>query len=183
MGYWDPVVTSLAAQHHFQMEHTAQLLAQINLALADAVIGCWDSKYTYSFWRPVSAIPLADADGNDQTTADPSWTPLIVTPPFPEYPSTHACVTGAGLQVLANTFGEQTSFDVVTPAMPGVTRSFSSFIAALQETANARVFGGIHFRSSTVDGAALGISVGNFVFLHAVRPIHDDDDRDEKWRY
>lgn len=180
LAYWDPVVRSLAARHRYSRGETARLLAQVNIAMADGVIGCWDSKYTYSFWRPVTAISLGDADGNDQTAADPAWTPLIVTPAFPEYPSAHSCISGAVLQVLANTFGEQTKFDVVIAAMPGVTRSFSSFIAALDEIGNARVLGGIHFRTATVDGAALGISVGNFVFLHAARPDHDDEDRDEK---
>ena len=82
--YWDPVVISLAAQHQFSMSRTARLLALVNLGMADAAIGCWDAKYTYSFWRPITAIQLGDTDGNDATTSDSSWTPLIVTPPFPE---------------------------------------------------------------------------------------------------
>src|SRR5215475_3987918 len=88
-------------------------------SLADAVIGCWDAKYTYSSWRPITAIELAGTDGNPDTAADPAWTPLITTPPFPEYPSAHSCVSGAAGRILAHFFGEQASFSIVSNAMPG----------------------------------------------------------------
>jgi hypothetical protein len=169
--YFDPVVLSLAAQHHFSMVQTARLLALVNLAMADAIIGCWDAKYTYSFWRPITAIQLADTDGNDNTIADQTWTPLITTPAFPEYPSAHSCVSGAATRILSQTFGEETSFNVGSDAMLGVTRRFTNFSAALQEIMNARVFGGIHFGTACVDGTALGISVGDYVMAHALRPI------------
>ena len=166
--YWDQVVTSLAAQHHFSMVRTARLLALVDLGMADAMIGCWDAKYTYSFWRPITAIQLADTDGNPATVPDSAWTPLITTPPFPEYPSAHSCASGAAGRILSQTFGEETSFGVVSNAMPGVTRTFHSFSAALEEVENARVFGGIHFRTATVDGTALGIAVGDYVIAHAL---------------
>jgi PAP2 superfamily len=166
--YWDPVVTSLAAQHHFSMSQTARLLALVNLAMADAQVGCWDAKYTYSFWRPITAIQLGDTDGNDATAPESAWTPLIVTPPFPEYPSAHSCVSGAAGRILSQAFGEETSFNIVSNAMPGVTRTFHSFSAALEEVKNARVFGGIHFRTACVDGTALGIAVGDYVMSHAL---------------
>ncbi len=172
--YWDPVVTSLAARRHFSMSKTAMLLALVNLGMADAAIGCWDAKYTYSFWRPVTAIQLADSDGNDATITDPAWVPLIVTPPFPEYPSAHSCVSGAAGRILSQTFGEETTFDVVSNAMLGVTRTFHSFSAALQEVENARVFGGIHFRTACVDGTALGIAVGDYILDRALLPIGGD---------
>ena len=168
--YFDPVVLSLAAQHHFSMVQTARMLALVNLAMADAIIGCWDAKYTYGFWRPITAIQLGSVDDNDNTTADPAWTPLITTPPFPEYPSAHSCVSGAATQILSQTFGEETSFSVGSTAMPGVTRRFTNFSAALEEIKNARVFGGIHFRTACVDGTALGISVGDYVMAHALAP-------------
>jgi hypothetical protein len=170
--YWDPVVISLGAQHHFTMSQTARLLALVNLAMADAQIGCWDAKYTYSWWRPITAIQLGDSDGNDATAPDSAWTPLIVTPPFPEYPSAHSCVSGAAARILSQSFGEETSFNVVSNAMPGVTRRFHSFSAALEEVKNARVFGGIHFRTACVDGTALGIAVGDYTLAHALVPLH-----------
>jgi hypothetical protein len=167
--YWDPVVTSLAAQRHFTMSQTARLLALVNLGMADAIIGCWDAKYTYSTWRPITAIQLGDTDGNDATIPDSGWTPLIVTPAFPEYPSAHSCVSGAAGRILSQAFGEETSFNVVSNAMLGVTRKFTTFSAALEEVENARVFGGIHFRTACVDGTALGIAVGDYVIAHALR--------------
>jgi len=170
--YWDPVVTSLAGQRNFPMSRTAWLLALVNLAMADAAIGCWDAKYTYSSWRPITAIQLADTDGNDATASDPAWAPLIVTPPFPEYPSAHSCVSGAAGHILSQYLGEETSFNIVSNAMPGVTRTFNSFSAALEEVKNARVFGGIHFRTACVDGTALGIAVGDYIIAHAPVPLH-----------
>jgi hypothetical protein len=167
--YWDPVAISLAAAHHFSMTRTAQLLALVNLGIADAAIGCWDAKYTYSWWRPITAIQLGDTDGNDATSPDSAWTPLVVTPPFPEYPSAHSCVSAAASHILSQTFGEETSFSVVSNAMPGVTRNFHSFTAALEEVKNARVFGGIHFRTACVDGTALGFAVGDYVLSHALQ--------------
>jgi hypothetical protein len=170
--YWDPVAISLATRRHMSMVQTARLLALVNLAIADAIIGCWDAKYTYSSWRPVTAIQLGDTDGNDATVPDPTWTPLIVTPPFPEYPSAHSCASGAAGHVLSQAFGEESSFQVVSNAMPGVTRTFHSFSAALEEVKNARIFGGIHFRTATVDGTALGIAAADYVMAHALAPLH-----------
>jgi membrane-associated phospholipid phosphatase len=139
--------------------------------MADAAIGCWEAKYTYVFWRPVTAIPEAAADGNPATAADPTWAPLYATPAFPEYPSGHSCVSGAAGAVLADAFGEATHFTVKSDAMPGIVRSFRSFSSALTEVSNARVFAGIHFRSVTDDGQALGQSVGRYVLEHAVQRV------------
>ena len=169
--YWDPVALSLATQHHFSTVQSARILALVNVGIADSIIGCWDAKYNYSSWRPVSAIQLADTDGNDATAADANWTPLITTPPFPEYPSAHSCASGAATRIMAQTFGEETSFNVVSNAMPGVTRKFHNFTASLAEVVNARIYGGIHFRTACVDGTALGFAVGEYVVTHASVPL------------
>ena len=173
--FWDPVAVSLAAQHHYSLLETARLLAHVNMAMSDAIIGCWDAKYTYASWRPISAITLADTDGNPDTDPDPAWMPLIVTPPFPEYPSAHSCASGAAARVLAHYFGERTAITVTNDALPGQTqtRSFSSFSAALDEVVDARVFGGIHFRTACRDGQALGNAVGNYVLRHSLRRLDD----------
>jgi hypothetical protein len=149
----------------------ARLLALLNLAMADAAIGCWEAKYNYVFWRPVTAIPEAAADGNAATTADPTWAPLFATPAHPEYPSGHSCVSSAAGVVLADAFGERTHFTMTSDAMPGITRSFRSFSSALEEVKNARVFAGIHFRTATDDGQALGDAVGHYVLEHALQPV------------
>jgi len=149
----------------------ARLFALLNLAIADAAIGCWEAKYTYVFWRPVTAIPEAAADGNAATTADPAWAPLFATPAHPEYPSGHSCVSGAAGVVLADAFGERTRFTVESDAMPGISRSFRSFSSALEEVKNARIFAGIHFRSATDDGQVLGVAVARYVLEHAAQPV------------
>jgi PAP2 superfamily len=172
--YWDPVALSLAVRHHFSMVDEARMLALVNVGMADAIIGCWDAKYTYSSWRPITAIQLADTDGNPATAPDPSWTPLITTPPFPEYPSAHSCVSGTAGRILSDAFGEEVNFGVTSQAAPGVVRQFHSFTAALEEVMNARVFGGIHFRTATVDGTALGIAVADYVMAHAFVPLSNE---------
>jgi len=149
----------------------ARVLALLNLAMADAAIGCWEAKYMYVFWRPVTAIPLASTDGNPATVEDATWTPLFATPAHPEYPSGHSCVSGAAAAVLADQFGERTRFSVDNDLMPGVVRSFRSFSAALEEVKNARIYAGIHFRSATEDGQALGVNVANYVLEHALTRV------------
>jgi hypothetical protein len=177
-NFWDPVATSLAAGHHLSLLQTARLLAQLNMAMSDAIIGCWDAKYTYVYWRPITAITLADTDGNPDTVPEPAWTPLIITPPFPEYPSAHSCASGAAARVLSHYFGEETPITVITDALPGQMRSFPSFAAALEEVKDARVFGGIHFRTACNAGQTLGNSVGEYVLKHSLRRIDGCE-----WRY
>jgi len=171
---WDSVATSLGAERHLNLSENARLLALLNMALADGIIGCWDAKFTYVFWRPITAIRLADTDGNPDTAVDLSWTPLIVTPAFPEYASAHSCVSGAGVRILSDYFGENTQFSMSSDGMAGVTRFFSSFSAALDEVGNARVFGGIHFRTAVVDGRTLGTNIGDYILGHALLPVHGE---------
>ena len=177
-SFWDPVAISLAAQRHFKMSRTSRLLALVNLALADSAIGCWEAKYTYNFWRPVTAIQLGSADGNDATAGDPTWAPLLVTPGFPEYPSGHSCVSGAAGRILSHYFGEDTPVTVGSNAMPGVTRQFQGLTAALEEVKSARVFAGIHFRTACNDGQVLGIGVADYILTHSLLPVDDNDNEE-----
>jgi hypothetical protein len=163
-GHW--------GEHRNSLLENARLLALLDLAMADAAIACWEAKYHYVFWRPVTAIPLADTDGNPATIADPSWMPLFATPAFPEYPSGHSTVSGAAAVVLASFFGEKRHFTVDNDLLIGVTRSFGGFSQALDEVKNARVFAGIHYRSACDDGQATGIQVANWVLDHALLPVH-----------
>jgi PAP2 superfamily protein len=144
------------------LEH-ARLLAALDLAMADAAIGCWDAKYAFFFWRPITAIREAATDGNPDTAADPSWAPLFATPGHPDYPSGHSCVSGAAGAVLASEFRDRIRFSIESDLMIGVTRSFRSFSAALDEVKNARIFAGIHFRTACDVGQQLGASVAEFV--------------------
>lgn len=153
------------------LEH-ARVLALLDLAMADAAIACWEAKYHYVFWRPVTAIPLADTDGNPATMADPAWMPLFATPNHPEYPSGHSTVSGAAAVVLASFFGANRHFTMDNDLLIGVTRSYQSFAQALDEVKNARIFAGIHFRSACDDGQATGIQVANWVLDNALLPVH-----------
>ena len=143
------------------------MLGALDVAMADAAIGCWDAKYAYNYWRPITAIRELADDGNGATTSDSSWTPLLATPAFPEYPSGHSCVSGAAAAILAHEFGERTHFQINSDVLLGVTRSFRSFSAALDDVQDARIFGGIHFRTATSVGQALGAAVGRSVLENA----------------
>jgi PAP2 superfamily len=172
---FNTIAIALSAERHLPLSENSRLLALMNIALADAAIGCWEAKYTYDFWRPVTAIPLAATDGNNETEAQVDWTPLLATPAHPEYPSGHSCVSGAAAHVLSNYFGENTSFSVDSDVLLGVTRNFTSFAAALEEIKDARIFAGIHFRSATEDGQTLGIGAANYAISNAFRRLHGDD--------
>jgi hypothetical protein len=182
---WNTVAVSLVARsesdesgdrdshekRHDSTLQNARLLALLNVAIADAAIGCFDAKYAYVSWRPVTAIPLAATDGNSETTEDPAWMPLFATPAHPEYPSAHSCLSAAAGSVLANRFGEAQHFTMESDSMPGVVRSFKSFSLALEEVKNARIVAGIHFRSATDDGGKLGASVAEWVLDHTAKPL------------
>lgn len=159
-----------SSRHQDKMLNTARLLAALNIAMADAGIACWDAKFAFSFWRPVTAISAAATDGNPATIAEPNWTPLLTTPPFQDYPSGHSCASGAAGTVLSEYFGEKTHFSVDSDGLPAVKRTFRSFSEALEEVNNARVFGGIHFRSACEDGQAVGAKVANHVLRHSLQP-------------
>jgi len=166
-GHWNRIAQLVSAERRTTLVEKARLFALLNIAMADAAISAWDAKFAYDFWRPVTAIRNADADGNPDTTADPSWSPLLVTPPFPDYVSGHSTFSGAAATVLAQFFAsDQVNFTVGSDGVPRVTRSFSSFIAAAREAAASRVYGGIHFRSASDDGLAAGIAIGEWTVTH-----------------
>jgi PAP2 superfamily len=167
---WNTAATTLAARRRTSLSENARLLAVLNLAMADATIGCWDAKYVYEFWRPLTAITLADDDGNPATLADSTWAPLIPTPAHPEYPSGHSCNSAAGAAVLARYFGDYNRLTLKSEVMFGISRSFHSFSAALEDVKDARVFGGIHFRSACEAGQKLGIQIANYVMQHFLLP-------------
>jgi len=168
IGIWNRSALQVAAPRELSLLENARMLAQLNLALADAYIACWDAKYTYVFWRPITAIELGDTDNNDATLADPNWTPLVATPAFPEYPAGHASTGGAAEVVLAAWFGDDTAFSITSETLPGVTRSFSSFSQAAEELNDARVFAGDHFRTAVNVGRALGQQVAEYVLQNSL---------------
>ncbi len=178
--YWNRIASQLATQQNRSLLENAHLFALLNVAMADAGIACWDSKYRYVFWRPITAIRSGDLDGNPATDADPAFVPWLDffpagTPAHPEYPSGHSTVSGAAAFVLSRAFGPNTSFSVNSDVRPG-TRSFVNFAAAVAEIADARVFGGIHWRNSCLRGNALGQAVAAYVSQHAMRSGGDEED-------
>jgi hypothetical protein len=175
--YWNRIAAQISAQRSLSLTENAHLFGLLNVTMTDALIACWDAKYRYVFWRPITAIRAGDTDGNPTTDPDPTWTPWLDffpggTPPHPEYPSGHSTVSGAAAAVLTGIFGDDTPFTVSSDVRPG-TRQFASFSAAVTEIANARVFGGIHFRTSCVRGNALGQAVAGYVTTHAMRADTD----------
>jgi len=171
---WNRVARTVSAQRSLSLVQNARLFALLNLAMADATIACWDSKYTYRFWRPVTAIRAADTDGNDATESDPAWTPLRPTPLHPEYPSAHGCASGAAAEILNALLGKHTPFDTATSTCPvGVVRSYDSFRALAREIGESRIYIGFHFRSSVRDGATLGRQVGHWTLHRSLQPLHE----------
>jgi len=146
-------------------EH-ARLMAMVWVTQADATNACFESKYHYEAWRPTSAITLADTDGNAATVVDAAWGPVAPTPNHPEYPAAHSCVTTAMAEIVARYYGTVlVEFDF-TSTVTGTTRHFPNTLALSSEVDFARIVGGMHFRTSTVDGAQLGRSVAHWVFGH-----------------
>lgn len=172
--FWDRAALRLSADRGLELSENARLLATLNLAVADAVIACWDAKYFYEFWRPVTAIPLADEDGNPGTISDPLWMPLLATPAHPEYPSGHSSTSGAAATVLAHYFGDDTPFFLESPAMAGWVRFYPSFSAAMDELADARVFAGFHFRTACEDGRTVGSNVADYIVDNLMGRIHGE---------
>ena len=172
---WNRVAAQLAAARGLSLTENARLFAVLNVTLADAIMACWDSKYRYLSWRPVTAIRAGAAPGDP----DADWRPLLDsltgTPPHPEYPSAHSTYSGAAAFILAAAFGENTAFSLTSEIRPG-TRSYASFSEAIAEIADARVFGGIHLRSSCARGNSLGRAVADYVSRHATRARGDDQD-------
>jgi hypothetical protein len=151
----------------------ARFFAMLAASGSDALIACWEAKYTYMFWRPVTAIRAGG--GNPALTGDASWLSLVTTPNHPEYPAAHGCFSGASTETLSYFFGTDDFTFTITSNFPGLTtplRTYSSFSEALQEVLEARIYGGMHYRNSTHKGAILGKQVSHFTTRHFFRPKH-----------
>jgi membrane-associated phospholipid phosphatase len=181
-GHWNTIAEGVSAAQGLSLVDDARMFALLNIATADSLIACWDAKYTYNFWRPVTAIRYAgDNSINPATVSDPTWTPLIVAPNFPSYMSAHSTVSSAAATVLTSLFGSQYAFTVGSDGLPGVTRSFSSFDAAAAEAGQSRIYGGIHFQFDNQYGLATGQALGQFVSQNLLSPNpHEDHDREPR---
>jgi membrane-associated phospholipid phosphatase len=149
----------------------------MNMAISDSLVASFFNKYHYNFWRPETAIRAGDTDGNPKTHSDLNFMPFITTPCFPSYPSNHGSAANAAAEVLRRIYGEAGhSLTLSNPAVPTITLQYSSFRQITDDISDARVFGGIHFRTDQVAGAHLGRAVGRFVYKHNLRRVDDGDD-------
>lgn len=165
------IFRAFAAERGLTLEDSARLFAQLYVTSADAIIACFDSKYYYSFWRPITAIRAGDSDGNDATIADPFWTPLLPTPNHPEYPSAHGCFTASIATALADFFDTKKVTITLTSTVTNTSRTFESTDDMIREIIDARVWAGIHYRTSVVHGAVIGRQVAHWVSKSYFRPV------------
>ncbi len=170
---WNGVARQLIIARGLGPARAARVLALLHLAMADAFIAGWDAKYTYSQWRPVTGIPAADGGGNSQTPGTPGWTPLLVTPPFPDYPAAHAVCAGAAELVLARLFGPNPGIplELTSPTAPGVVVHASNLGEIARGVLDARVWGGVHWRTSCDEGWRMGRRIGRLGAQRFLRPV------------
>jgi PAP2 superfamily protein len=165
-GHWNSIAQIIADAQANTLEENARLFALLNIAMADAAICSWDAKYTFNFWRPVTAIAFAEPQLN--------WMSFIVTPPFPDYTSGHSTFSAAAATVLPLFYDtEDLPFTTGSDFLPGVFRNFSTCFDAAEEAAVSRIYGGIHFRTASEDGLQAGISIGQWTVTHHLLPRHN----------
>jgi hypothetical protein len=170
-GHWVDIAIDLSRQRALSLRDNARLFALLSITVADAAIVSWDVKYAYNNWRPVTGIQHADQDGNPDTEADPSWLPLIATPPFPSYSSGHSTFSGSSARLLAHFFGtDEIAFSTTSDGLPGVTRSFDSFSQAAEEAGQSRIYGGIHWQFDNQAGLESGRELADLVFFNFLTP-------------
>jgi hypothetical protein len=180
-NYWNEIAQTASLAHNLTTAENARLFAQLNVVFADGVIAFYDAKYTYNFWRPVTAIREAATDGNPKILADPNWLPEVGnTTPDPAYPGAHAVISAGGAAVLISFFRKD-HFDltVTSEVLPGAERSFTSFSTAAEEATLSRIFAGVHFRSDLTTGQRLGREVADFVLDNLFTPVRGRDDSDD----
>ena len=179
---WNRIARIVSADSDLDLWENARLFGLLNLAMADGYIGSFETKYLYNLWRPVTAIRNADTDGNPNTNVDADWTPLVQTPPIPDYDSAHSVEGGAAAQVLRRFFGtDEINFETCSLTLPAgstcddmasVTRSYSSFSEAADENAFSRVLVGFHFRKACQVGVQHGREIADRAFRLFLRPVH-----------
>ena len=181
-NYWNEISQTFSQAHGLTTAQSARLFALLNLSFADDVIAFYDAKYTYNFWRPVTAIRSADTGINPETVADPNWLPEVgKTAPDPSYPGAHAVISASGAEVLISFFErDHAEFEVTSEVLPGVERSFTSITAAAEEATLSRIYGGQHFRFDLTTGQRLGRDVADFVVDHFLTPVHGKEEADDR---
>ena len=177
---WNPAARQVAIAQGRTLSENARAFALLNMAGADAFIASWDAKFLYNQWRPVTAIRAADIDGNPETMADPSWSPLLITPAFPDYIAGHTTFAGAAERVLRCVFGKHpgVTITLTSATAPGLMEIYTSFTDIADDVVDARVWGGIHWRTSSVRGQRVGRRIGVYAVHHFLLPLDDRDNCD-----
>lgn len=153
------------------LAENARMMALLYVASADAIGACFETKYHYQYWRPTSAIRLADTDGNPATEIDAAWTPFVPTPNHPEYPAAHGCDDGATAEIVRGFYGTKKVHFAVDSTVTGTTHHYESTDDLVHDSRNGRVWGGMHFRNSTIVGTELGKDVAKWVAKKHFRPV------------
>jgi hypothetical protein len=174
--HWNQAANQIARANHFSMSDSNRLLAVLNVAMADTAFTVWSAKRFYGAnaaevtWRPVTAVPMAEADGNSDTAPDTDWLPLVNTPSHPEYPAGHPSLNGAAATVLLSYFGDRQTFTLTTTGQP--SRTYTSILQARADGNDARVWGGMHYPSTVVTSDKVGQMVARYVNAHAMQRLH-----------
>jgi hypothetical protein len=175
--HWNQAANQLARANRFSMSDNNRLLAVLNIAMADTAITTWSAKRHYGAlptevtWRPVTAIPLADTDGNPDTIPDPGWLPLINTPAHPEYAAGHPSQNGVAATVLLSYFDDAQTFTLTATGQP--SRTYTSITEARQDGNDARVWGGMHYPSTVAISDAEGEAIANYIDANSMQLLRD----------
>lgn len=169
---WNQVARQLVVSRGLDAASAARVYLLLNLAGADAMVAAWDAKYAYNQWRPVTAIRHVGDDGSLTTAPDTGWTPAITTPPFPDYPAGHTSYGGAAERVLTALLGERPGeLSISSPTAGGATHRYQSFQEIAEEVVNARVWAGVHWRTSSTVGREIGRKVGDLALARAPKRL------------
>ncbi len=170
-GHWHEIAATIARDRLLTMAETARLFALISVAQADSAILCWETKYRYNLWRPVTAIQRGSEDGNEATEQDEAWNHFLNSPPFPAYTSGHSTFSKSSATVLTRFLGtDAVAFAARSDSLPGVFRNFTSLSACADEVGMSRIYGGIHFPFDNVEGKRSGAKIGEFVARNFLLP-------------
>jgi len=173
---FNQAVQQVAQEQGRSLSENARALAVMNIAMNDSLVASFLNKYHYNFWRPETAIHAGDTDGNPKTDPDPSFVPFITTPCFPSYPSNHGSASNGAAEILRRIYGEGGHFITLSnPAVPDIVLQYTTFKQITDDISDARVYGGIHFRTDQVAGERLGRAIGKAVYKNNLRPMHNDD--------
>jgi hypothetical protein len=172
---FNQAIQQVAQERWHSLTENARALAVMNMAMNDSLVASFLNKYHYNFWRPETAIHAGDTDGNPKTDPDPSFAPFVTTPCFPSYPSNHGSAANGAAEVLKHIYGEGGHFMTLSnPAVPDIVLQYTTFDQITDDISDARVYGGIHFRTDQVAGERLGKAIGNVVYKNNLRRMHDD---------